>query len=387
MSRFLFVVPPLLGHVQPARAVADELTRRGHEVAWVGSVMTLRPVLGEAARIYRTGTRIHRAQADRGLASIRSLWQEFIVSYTKFIRPAVARAAADFEPDVIVTDQHAPAGAIVAEQTGRAWAVLACSTIELIGAFAAWPGIEAWLAEQRRRVVTEAGLPADFDFRFSPVLTLSLTTPGLTGPLAAPAPVVQVGPCLGARPDDPDFDWAWLDGRPLMLISVGTLADELAGDFYARAIAATTCETQVILIGDPDRVAAPPAHVRVLSRVPMLALLPRTAVVVSHGGLNTVSEALAHAVPLVLAPIRHDQPINARLVVAAGAGRRVNFNRCSPAELGTAIADVRRSPRYREAAAALAAEIRHAGGASAAADHLEGLPSMSNEPVLAGEVR
>ena len=36
MSRFLFVVPPFTGHVNPTIGVALELERRGHEVAWAG---------------------------------------------------------------------------------------------------------------------------------------------------------------------------------------------------------------------------------------------------------------------------------------------------------------------------------------------------------------
>src|SRR5690349_8017619 len=109
MSRFLFVVPPLIGHVNPARSVAAQLQADGHQVAWTGSLMTLRPMLGPDATIYKTGTRIHRAQADQGLASIKSLWEQFIVPYTRFILPAVDRAIGDFEPDVVVCDQHTPA--------------------------------------------------------------------------------------------------------------------------------------------------------------------------------------------------------------------------------------------------------------------------------------
>ena len=36
MSRFLFVVPPMAGHVNPTLPVGRELAARGHEVAWAG---------------------------------------------------------------------------------------------------------------------------------------------------------------------------------------------------------------------------------------------------------------------------------------------------------------------------------------------------------------
>ena len=44
MSRFLFVVPPLTGHVNPTASVGGELLARGHEVAWVGHPGTLTAV-------------------------------------------------------------------------------------------------------------------------------------------------------------------------------------------------------------------------------------------------------------------------------------------------------------------------------------------------------
>jgi UDP:flavonoid glycosyltransferase YjiC (YdhE family) len=105
----------------------------------------------------------------------------------------------------------------------------------------------------------------------------------------------------------------------------------------------------------------------------MLALMPRLAAVVCHGGLNTVSEALAHGVPLVVAPIRHDQPVNASLVAAAGAGLRIPFNRFTPEELRAAVETVLSNPSYRAAAAAIRQSFATAGGSRAAAEHLEGL--------------
>jgi len=386
MSRFLFVVPPLLGHIQPARAIGAELAGRGHSVAWCGSLMALRPVLGEDAVIYKTGSRIHRPQADRGLASLKSLWGEFIVSYSKFTRPAVTKAVADFEPDVLVSDQHTPAGALVAHAAGLPWATLACSTIELTRPYRALPRVEAWIETQLHKICTDAGLAAatlGFDPRFSPHLVLSLTSEQLAGPPVAAGPpgltdaVRQVGPCFGPRADDPDFDWDWLDeSKQLILFSTGTLAAELADDFYRRALLALAGmgdRWQAILVTDPAGVPAPPSHVRVAARVPMLALMRRLAAAVCHGGLNTVSEALAHGVPLVVAPIRHDQPVNASLVAAAGAGLRVPFNRCTPDQLRTALDTVLSDPAYRAGAAAVGASFAAAGGSRVAADHLEGL--------------
>lgn len=382
MSRFLFVIPPLVGHANPARSIAAALIERGHEVAWTGSEMSLRPILGLEAVIYKTGTRIHRAQADQGLASVKSLWERFVVPFTRFTLAAVDKAVSDYRPDVIVSDQATPAGALIAHRHGLRWATLACSTMELDRPYRALPKVERWLGDQLALLWTEAGLAEEeyLDVRFSPHLVLALITAELSGGYPVPAsagPVRLVGPTVGGRGDDPDFPWSWLDpAREQVLISVGTLAAELADDFYRRAVEAVAPlgdRLQAIVVADPATLGELPEHVLALPKVPQLRLLPRMAAVLSHGGLNTVNEALAEGVPLVVAPIRHDQPINAGLVVRAGAGVRVRFARASPAELRTALLTVLQDGSYRAGAARQRAAIAAAGGAAAAALQLEQL--------------
>src|ERR1700761_348006 len=79
MSRFLFVVPPLAGHVNPAAAVAQALAGRGHDVAWVGSQARLRPLLGPEATIFPSGMRPYRGRMDTGTAAVKSLWEGFVI--------------------------------------------------------------------------------------------------------------------------------------------------------------------------------------------------------------------------------------------------------------------------------------------------------------------
>jgi MGT family glycosyltransferase len=107
--------------------------------------------------------------------------------------------------------------------------------------------------------------------------------------------------------------------------------------------------------------------------VPQLELLARVDAVVCHGGFNTVSEALAHGLPLVLAPIADDQMLNAHSVVSAGAGVRVRYGRVDAAGLRQAVTAILEEPRYREAAGRLARSFESAGGAATAADAIEDL--------------
>jgi UDP:flavonoid glycosyltransferase YjiC (YdhE family) len=93
--------------------------------------------------------------------------------------------------------------------------------------------------------------------------------------------------------------------------------------------------------------------------------------VVCHGGHNTVCESLWHGLPLVVAPIRDDQPIVAQQAADTGAGLRVRFNRVDAARLARSVeAVLDRSQGHRAAAETVGRSFRAAGGAERAADHL-----------------
>ncbi|BCB74352.1 glycosyltransferase [Phytohabitans flavus] len=373
MSRFLFVAPPLAGHVYAAGAVAGVLARRGHEVAWAGPESALRRMLGDGVTVFSTGMRPYRGQRDRGLRAARSLWEGFVLPYARFTLPAVEKAIAEFAPDVVAVDQHALAGAVAAHRHGVRWASLAPQSMELTRPFRSLPEVERWI----ERRIANAGLSIGdgADPRFSPHLVLAFTSPALTGPYDFPAHYALVGPALGDRATAPDFPWDALDpARRSVLVTMGTLAEDVARDFFPRMVGALRMlegRVQAVVAAPPTAVPDPPPGTVVLPQVPVLELMPRLSAVVCHAGLNTVCEALAHGVPLVVAPIKHDQPVTAAQVVAAGAGVRVRFGRSGAGELAAALAAVLDEPGYAAAAGRVRDSFAAAGGAPAAASHLE----------------
>jgi zeaxanthin glucosyltransferase len=373
-ARVLFVPLPLAGHANPEVAVGRALAAQGHDVAWVGPEGTLRPLLGPDDRVYPTGMRPYRGQLDRGLAAIRSLWTDFVVPYARFTLPAVRKAIADYRPDALAVDQHALAGAVAAREAGLPWATLVPQSMELTRPLARLTTVDGWV----RGKMAEVCGPG-FEARFSPHLVVAFNTPALAGPGPYPANCAFVGPALGPRPPVPDFPWDLLDpGRRTVLVTVGTLAGDVATDFHGRVVEAVRpLGVQVILVGSAP---VPAENVLVAPRVPLLELLPRLSAVVSHGGLNTVTETLAHGVPLVVAPIRHDQPVNAAAVARAGAGVRVHFDRVTPQRLRAALTAVLDEPGYRAAAARIRDSFTAAGGAPAAASRLAQLSTMERVP-------
>ncbi|WP_030060463.1 glycosyltransferase [Streptomyces novaecaesareae] len=399
MTRFLLVMPPLAGHVNPAAGIAAELTARGHEVAWTGTESVLRPLLGPGAQVLGTGTRAFRAQGGHGLAALRSLWEGFIVPYARFTAKPLDAAVREYRPDVLLVDQHTPAGALVAHRHGLPWASFAPGAMELGRPYRALPQVEAWMTGLLRGLWERARLPEEeyVDPRFSPALVLATTGPALTGsalptgstrltgyvPLTGsawpPAHLAAVGPVIAARPHDPHFPWGrLLPGRRRVLVTMGTLAGELGADFLARAVRALELcgeEVQPVFAAPGGLLPELPPHAVAVDRAPVLELMARGALdaVLCHGGMNTVGEALAHGLPLVAAPIRHDQPFVAAQVAAVGAGLRVPFARVTPERLAQALRAVLETTGYRDTAVQVGRELLAGGGAAAAAERLEAL--------------
>lgn len=381
MSRFLFVVPPLVGHILPSAGTAQALAERGHEVAWTGSRARLRPWLDPDATIYPTRLPLFRAQGkpDFGMASVKALWEGFFVPFARFMMPEVEKAVAAFRPDVLVCDQQALAGALVAERHGLPWATVATSTLDLGSPFRGLPKVEAWIRGQQAALAAEAGLSPDpgRDLMCSPRLMIVYLDRALAGERSYPGHFAFVGPSIGTRPTEAGFPWDWLDpARRHVLVTVGTIADAHASGFAGRAVEALRPlgdRLQAIVVAPPGGVSDVPGHVLMPSRAPVLELMPRLDAVVCHVGTGTVGEALAHGVPLVLAPISREAPITASYVARIGAGIRVPFHRVTPEALRAAIMTVLDDPAYAAAAAKIRDSSAAAGGAAEAAARLERL--------------
>lgn len=393
MSGFLFVVPPLTGHVNPAVGVAARLAARGHRVAWVCPDPELvRRLAGADAVVFGCGDELshithdgaaasHRPPEIRGPEALKFLWERFLLPLAEAMAPGVRRAVEVFRPDVVVADQQAFAGALVSERAGIPWATSATTTAEFTDPLAALPKVREWidarLGELRRAVGDASGTA---DPRFSPHLVIGFSTPELAGAVEG---VHWVGPSVTGRPDGEGFPWEWLDpGRATVLVSLGTANADAGERFLAvcRDAARERAGRLQAVVVDPGGVlgGGADADVLVVPSVPQIALLAKGLdAVVCHAGHNTVCEALWYGVPLVVAPIRDDQPVIAGQVEAAGAGVRVRFGRVGPQKLGAALDAVLDEPSYRARAARVGAAFRAAGGADAAAVHLEELAERS----------
>jgi MGT family glycosyltransferase len=155
---------------------------------------------------------------------------------------------------------------------------------------------------------------------------------------------------------------------------LGTVNFDAGERFFRTALEAVAPLTDVqAVVNAPAAGLDPPPNVLLAARVPQLELLPHLDAVVCHAGHNTTCEALAYGLPLVVAPIRDDQPAVSAQVTEAGAGVRVKFGRVGAEELRAAIRAVLDDPGYAAGAARIRKSFEAAGGAQAAAQRLEEL--------------
>lgn len=186
-----------------------------------------------------------------------------------------------------------------------------------------------------------------------------------------------VGPALGARAEDATFPWAKLADRPILYVSLGTLFND-AAPFFKDCVTALTAFTAaqpghwavVLSLGkkvDPASLGKLPDHFVAQAYVPQLAVLERTALFITHGGMNSVSEALWYNVPTIVVPQMGDQYFVAQRITELKAGLSLPMAKVNPATLQAAAIQITQDITYKQQAAQLGASLRAAGGAQRAA--------------------
>jgi zeaxanthin glucosyltransferase len=140
----------------------------------------------------------------------------------------------------------------------------------------------------------------------------------------------------------PDFAWAVLDARPVVLCALGTIPWVSANEyrvFFQTVIEAARSRPQwqwIIATGGTvslDTLHDVPAHVHCVEHAPQLGLLERALFMIGHAGTNTIKECVYFGVPMLLYPLGADQPGNAARVVHHGLGLRGHFARVTTARL------------------------------------------------------
>lgn len=114
-----------------------------------------------------------------------------------------------------------------------------------------------------------------------------------------------------------------------------------------------------------------PGNVRIAEWVPYDLLLPQCRILITNGGYGSVTQALAHGVPLICAGTSEDKIDTAARVTFVGAGIDLKTDSPSADQMRSAVREILEDPKYRENAVRVSRELNGGGGAERVCDILE----------------
>jgi zeaxanthin glucosyltransferase len=403
--RLLVITPDYFSHALPMLTIADAWQRRGHRVV-VATGPAMAPLVRTAGMEYTElimsrgsnagvlGTQAARDAEARSLEAFFEATRRGMVETLRYqaeqratdllwrpeqVARRVSNIVVDVRPSAILVDHLAFSATIGlrALQVPYGDVVLGHPTAlpvgdEVYGVPSAWPpaigpdavdlaslratavGVSAAFThafnDTLRRIAPEAP-PVDDAFAAHGDLVLYNYPAELHGPMrTAKLPRhAFLGSAVRRETADPDAS-AWLsrpDPRPLVVVSLGTFLSARS-DILARIAAALRrIDVRVAMaIGSNDRSALGelPSEWLVRQSLPQVNLLEQASVLVTHGGNNSVTEALTFGVPMLVLPLSTDQFDGAAAVERSLAGIALDPNHASRPLIGGGVRGLLRRP-------------------------------------------
>ena len=169
--------------------------------------------------------------------------------------------------------------------------------------------------------------------------------------------------------------------RPLIYISLGTVINERP-DFYNKcAQALGDLDIDVIISRgkylDEKLLGDLPNNIKTFPSVDQLDILSKADAFITHCGMNSVSESLYMATPMVLYPQTGEQCAVARRAEEENAGIMLSDD--SAEGIKKAVLEILNNKKYAEAALEMSDNFRSCPGVEGAAEYIENAPHQTDE--------
>lgn len=169
-------------------------------------------------------------------------------------------------------------------------------------------------------------------------------------------------------------------GPPPIIFTFGTGMRQ-AERVFAESVAAcrTLGRRGILLTRFKEQLPADlPEGVRHFDFLPFSEVFPRAAAVVHHGGIGTLSQALAAGRPQLVVPFAYDQPDNAHLLEKLGVARAIPHEQYSAALAVPALQHLLNSSKVAEKCQTVAGRLKGIRPLDDAAEALEKLGETGN---------
>lgn len=348
MARIVIAMLPEMGHLNATLKLARALGTRGHEVYYLG---------GSDRRAYleKQGMRFLALDEgrDRPGGKVSQLdVMEFLLEARLHCRPldqyfsgvievfhrGLEALITHLRPDLFIIDPYVPDVALIAQDLDMPFAFL---NTTLVNPIDGTPLLHSFpdLGQVPELIVCLE----EFDYKRA---------------VGRGAHRYYLGPGVDLQRHEEPFDWAKIDpDMPLIYCSLGSQSENCEGaqrffQVVIDAMAGLPHQQMILATGQfkNDDFQRIPPNVLLLNHAPQLQILERADVVITHGGLNTIKEALVFGVPMVVFPSFGEQPMNAGRVVHHGLGVWGNMLTVTVEQARSLIEKVIETNSYRERA-------------------------------------
>jgi UDP:flavonoid glycosyltransferase YjiC (YdhE family) len=371
MAHFLFFTWHGGGNLPPAIRIAQELKDRGHKVIFAGDEIQRQRILDRGFKFTSIEPLsmdwMDLPPGDQKLACLNHLRQ---------FPELVARE----QVDAVLVDCMMHVALAAVENLNLPYAVLVHS---IPGCFAPGGMYDQFFLSSTNtiRAYAERQAVSSSWEAWSSAPVICATLPDLD-PLAGqvPSSFEYVGPVFEQVPlSGWHSPWSGDDSRPLVLVSFSTHSQWDETSRINRTLEALSGEGYRVLVNSgmaEIKGIIRPENAVVTPYLPHGEVLPLVKVAVIHAGHGSVTNCLAHGVPMVCLPNTYsDQPLLAAQVESLGAGLALDGDKAIVEEIAQAVKRVSSDPSYSTTAMRLDGAIKAAQGTNRAASMLEQLLS------------
>lgn len=415
MSRIVLATIGSLGDLHPKMAIALELRKRGHDVAFATHKEY-------QSKIEALGFEFHRLRPDntalsdpQEMARMMDLQKGTEYVIRQWVCPSLRDTYTDLmncakNADLIIAGEGVLAARLVAEKLGIRWAftvlqplsflsVHDLSVIPVFPALAKFQRLGAiankgviclskamtksW-AEPVHQLRCELSLPPlvgnpFIEDKYSPYLVLALFSSILAKPQPDwPANTVLTGFTFydhsqGGAELTPELKQFLEIGDSPIVFTLGSAAVMAPGSFYKQSIqvAKLLNRRAVLLVGENAPSENLTQEIIAVNYAPYSQIFSRACAIVHQGGIGTTAQALRAGRPMLVVPYSHDQPDNAARVERLGASRTIPRKHYSAVRVAKKLRELLENPNYAAKAAEIGRIIQAEKGVSVACDAIE----------------
>jgi UDP:flavonoid glycosyltransferase YjiC (YdhE family) len=355
MAKIIFASYPETGHLNASFKIAKGLKSSGHQVSYLSlpdfeehirqqgfEFIALFEKLCPKGFLFESAVMNNIENIEAVLLQVSKAGQPLDRYLSQELRQILQRV----EPDLLIIDLFLPDFALIAAQFGLPLLLL---NTQFFNPWAERQAVYQPLIKWPELILS----PREFDF------------PGA----ARKKNSRYVESSIDLKRKDVPFPWHRLDPhKSLLYCSFGSQSHIFNGSqkFFQVVIDAVVGKDDwqlVLTVGTHLRAEdfhSVPANAILVNTAPQLDILKRASIMLTHGGFNSVKEAIFFGVPMILFPMIRDHPAIAARVVYHGLGVRGELQKISVEQMRALINRVDKDSSCRARVESMARKFREA---------------------------